>query len=328
MTEDLVPSAESAATESPESPVEETSAKREPPMEILKIITFNVASLRAAWGHGLEDYVHRTKPDILLIQETKMSASAKPSIDDMVLRGYHGYFLHAKKKGYSGTAVFTKITPLSIVKTPGISDENGRCITVEFSKFYLVNTYVVNAGQNLQFKDTKMNIFLPELRSHLESLRTKKPVIWSGDLNVAHQDIDIWMPKGHEGVAGFTPEERAWFGEFLASGWKDVFRELYPNKQQFSFFSYFSGDRMKNHGWRIDYFIVTDDLMREEGLIYDCVIDGGAGFSDHCPVSLLLDRTMILDENDLEVNNSCNEEIGVKHVKSVLDFFGAPTKND
>jgi exodeoxyribonuclease III len=184
----------------------------------------------------------------------------------------------------------------------------------------------MNAGEGLQFKDTKMNQFLPELQTHLESLRAKKPVIWAGDLNVAHQEIDIWTTTGHEQAAGFTPEERDWFSKFLANGWKDVFRELYPNKQQFSFFHFLGGERGRNHGWRIDYFIVTEDLMKSDGPVYDCVIDGGAGFSDHCPVSLIVDRKMMLGDGDLPVKGSINREIGAKPVKSVLDFFGPPKK--
>jgi exodeoxyribonuclease-3 len=155
-----------------------------------------------------------------------MSADAKPPIRFYQLKGYHGYFNHAKESGYSGTAIFTKIKPLTIRKSGGISDENGRCITAEFSHFFLVNVYVVNAGASLENLSLKTQQFLPELLAHIESLRLIKPVIWTGDFNVAHEWIDIWSTEGYDQVAGFTPDERSWFRSVLSRGYVDVFRRL------------------------------------------------------------------------------------------------------
>jgi exodeoxyribonuclease-3 len=299
-------------------------SERLPPVELLKIVTWNVASLRAAWEHGFELWVKHASPDILCLQETKMSTDAKPSVESMKISGYRAYFLHAKKKGYSGTAIYTKFEPLSIRKSDGISDPNGRCITAEFDTFFLVNTYVVNAGSELENLETKMTTFLPQLEAHIRSLRQKKRVIWTGDLNVAHQDIDIWEPDGHEKIAGFTPEERTWFGAFLGSGYKDVFRSLYPDKQQFSFFNFRGNERARNRGWRIDYFIVSEDIMNEEGLVYDCTIDMSADFSDHCPVVLLLDRAKIITGADKEVTGAAVEVLGAP--TSLMSFFSVKPK--
>jgi exodeoxyribonuclease-3 len=242
----------------------------------------------------------------------------------MKLPGYRAYFLHAKKKGYSGTAIYTKYEPLSIRKSDGITDPNGRCITAEFSTFFLVNTYCVNAGAELENLDAKMQTFLPQLEAHIRSLRAKKRVIWTGDLNIAHQDIDIWEPDGHEKIAGFTPEERQWLGRFLGSGFKDVFRELYPDKQQFTFFNFRGNERARNRGWRIDYFVVNEEMMREEGLVFDCTIDTSTDFSDHCPVALMLDRGKIMEVSDKRVTGACVEVIGGS--TSLLSFFTAKPK--
>ena len=300
---------------------EETSTKRIQPENPLTIVTFNVASLRAAWKKGFPEYVSRAKPDIICLQETKMSPTANPGIDTMKIEGYHGFFLHAQKPGYSGTAVYTKIKPISVKKSTGISDPNGRCMTVEFDKFFLINTYVVNAGEGLKNLDAKINTFLPQLKSHIDTLRKTKPVIWTGDLNVAHEDIDIWEPKGHEKIAGFTKEEREWFHEFLSENWCDVFRTLYPDRQQFSFFNFRGNARAKGHGWRIDYFIVPKEFMETEGLVYDCSINSQIDFSDHLPVALVLDRDQILTENDKPVEEWETEDICAKKGASIDDFI-------
>jgi exodeoxyribonuclease-3 len=236
-----------------------------------------------------------------------MHETSKPPIDDMKLPGYHGYFNHAQKKGYSGTAIFTKIRPLSIRKSGGISDENGRCITAEFSNFFLVTVYIVNAGASLENLAVKTEQFLPELLAHVESLRSVKPVIWTGDFNVAHEAIDLWETEGYETVAGFTPEERAWFRDLIARGYVDVFRALYPDKQQFTYFDFRGYDRAKNRGWRIDYFVVSPDLAKKDGWIHDCMIDSSTKFSDHCPIVLMLDRALSLGPSDAFVRETAVE---------------------
>lgn len=291
-----------------------------PPNEIVSITTFNVASLRAAWRQGFQEYMRKANPDIICLQETKMSANANPSIDTMKIPGYHAFFLHAKKPGYSGTAVYTKFKPKSVKKSSGISDENGRCMTVEFDKFYLVNTYVVNAGEDCKNLKTKMSSFLPELKAHIESLLPKKPVIWTGDLNVAHQEIDIWSAKGHETIAGFTKQERSWFDDFLKSGWVDVFRELYPDRQQFSFFNFRGNEKARNRGWRIDYFVMPKALM-DTGLVYDCYIEQNVDFSDHCPVTLQIDKSKILTSADEPITVACVEDISAKKSESLFFYM-------
>jgi exodeoxyribonuclease-3 len=294
-------------------------SKSPPPLDLLKIVSWNVASLRAAWDHGFELWVKDADPDILCLQETKMSPDAKPPVESMKIPGYRAYFLHAKKKGYSGTAIYTKYEPLSIRKSDGVTDPNGRCITAEFDTFFLVNTYVVNAGADLENLDAKLHTFLPQLEAHVHALRSRKRVIWAGDLNVAHREIDIWEADGHEMSAGFTPEERDRLSAFLESGYKDVFRELYPDKQQFSFFNFRGTDRARNRGCRIDYFIVSEEIMREPGLVCDCLIDTSADFSDHCPVVLLVDRGKVLTGRDRMVTGATVQVIGGP--ASLMTFF-------
>jgi exodeoxyribonuclease III len=189
-----------------------------------------------------------------------------------------------------------------------------------------VNTYVINAGAALEKLDSKVKKFLPQLEAHINDLCQRKPVIWTGDLNVAHQDIDIFTPDGHEKIAGFTPQERGWFDTFLKSGFHDVFRELYPDKQQFSFFSFKGNERARNHGWRIDYFIVSESFARQPGLIADCTIDSGVDCSDHSPVSLVLDRDKLLTADDRVVSGSFVEVIGAKARGSLMNFFSLKTK--
>jgi exodeoxyribonuclease-3 len=229
-----------------------------------------------------------------------MSPEAKPPIEKLQLPGYHGYFNHAARKGYSGTAIYTRLTPLRIMKSGGISDPNGRCITAEFSRFFLVNCYCVNAGTELQNLPAKMTQFLPELQAHIESLRDVKPVILAGDLNVAHQPIDIWSTEGFDLVAGFTAEERGWIDALLRTGnWIDAYRKLWPDKKEFTYFDFMGGDRKHNKGWRIDYFVVSKTLWP---MVSACTIDQSPKFSDHCPVVLLLDRAAALTAEDAQVS--------------------------
>ena len=181
-----------------------TLTKSEPQIvdDVLKITSYNVASLRSCWNKGFPAYVRESQPDILCIQETKMHLDTKEPLTDYKLPGYYGYFYHSKRKGLHGTAIYTKIKPLSVKPAP--LDKDGRNITMEFDKFYLLNTYVQNAGQDLEFLDYKLNEYNPKIEKWIKELEKKKPVIWAGDLNVAHEDIDIWTPDGHDTVAGFT----------------------------------------------------------------------------------------------------------------------------
>ncbi|OHT05750.1 exodeoxyribonuclease III family protein [Tritrichomonas foetus] len=294
------------------------------PSDLLKITSWNLASLNSAWEKGLRYYIKAAQPDIFCVQETKLHDKSEHPVSYYKLPGYHAYFSHAEKKGYSGTAIYTKIQPISVKISDGISDKNGRCITMEFSNFYLLNTYVINLGQDCQRKHEKLEVFNPEIEKHIQTLSKKKPVIWTGDLNVAHMPIDIWTTEGHESIAGYTNEEREWFDNFIKNNeYVDVFRELYPTKQQFSFFNYRGNAKGKNQGWRIDYFMMPKSMIKE-GLIVDCTIENG-DLSDHEPITLLLNRSMILSDADKPVEMTTCEILG-KKTKSLLNFFAAAPK--
>lgn len=296
-----------------------------PPDQIIRITSINLASIKAAWDKGLKSFVETTKPDILCFQETKLHDESKPPVEAFKLDGYQGYFNFAEKKGYSGTAIYTKIKPISVKKNQGITDTDGRCITMEFSQFYLLNSYVVNLGADLQNFDKKINHFNPEIEKYIQTLNKEKPVIWTGDLNVAHNPIDIYSTEGMNKIAGYTDEERQWFDNFIKNNdYVDVFRELYPKKQQFSFFGYRHNMKAKGYGWRIDYFMMPRSMIRDK-MIVDCTIEN-ADLSDHQPISLLLDKSMILTDNDKPVDKTDINVIGKKKAKSILSFFSEATK--
>ena len=260
--------------------------------DLVKISTTNVASIRAAWKKGFRDWVKSSCPDIICVQETKLHPKASPGIETFILEGYHGYFFDSKKAGYAGTSIYTRFKPLSVLIS--IPDEEGRAITMEFDKFYLINTYVPNAGQKLERLDYKIKEWNPSFAAYINELKNSKPVIWTGDLNVAHKDIDIFEPKGHDKSAGFTPQERTWFDQFLNTGYVDIFRQLHPESREFTYFTYIGNAKARGKGWRIDYFIKYQNQISDD-LIHDCFIEKG-DFSDHVPCSLILKRNLF--END------------------------------
>ena len=263
---------------------------KDDPEDLIKIVTMNVTSLRNSWSKGISQYIQETEADIVCMQETKMYDGANVPTSTFQIPNFHGYFFHAvAKKGYAGTAIYTKFEPLSVQQS--WNDQNGRCITMEFEKFYLVNTYVPNAGDKLQNLSSKIQTWEPRLAEHLAELSQTKPPIWCGDLNVAHKDIDIFKPEGHEKTAGFTPEERTWFDNFLKSGYVDVFRKLYPDKQEFTFFSFRGGARQANRGWRLDYFVIPQNVW-DSGIVSDCRIENGPTYTDHLPLSLFLKKEL------------------------------------
>lgn len=246
----------------------------------MKLISWNVNGFRACLGKGFEDFFKAEDADIFCLQETKM----QPGQAEFAPEGYHQYWYSAEKKGYSGTAVFTKKKPLSVAYGLGIRehDTEGRVITLEFEGFYLVTVYTPNAQRDLARLDYRMN-WEDAFRGYLKSLDEKKPVILCGDLNVAHEEIDLKNPKSNRHSAGFSDEERGKFTELLSSGFTDTFRRLYPDKVQYSWWSYMMKAREKNVGWRIDYFVISDrlrDVLRDS-MILDQVMG-----SDHCPVML------------------------------------------
>ncbi len=248
----------------------------------MKLISWNVNGIRACVNKGFKDFFETINADIFCIQETK----CQPEQIDLNFEGYHAYWNSAERKGYSGTAIFTKIEPISVIYGIGIEehDKEGRVITLEFEDFFMVNIYTPNAKRTLERLDYRQ-VWEDEIRNYLVNLNKIKPVIMCGDLNVAHEEIDLKNPKSNRGNAGFTDEERAKMTELLNVGFVDSFRFLYPEKTDcYSWWSYMGKAREKNVGWRIDYFIVSNDIKDKikEAMIYPEVMG-----SDHCPIGLI-----------------------------------------
>lgn len=247
----------------------------------MKLISWNVNGLRAALNKGFTEFFNEIDADIFCIQETKMQEGQA----EVFFEGYNQYWNSAEKKGYSGTAIFTKVKPLSVAYGINIEehDKEGRVITLEFEKFYLVNIYTPNSKRELERLDYRM-IWEDEVKSYLKKLDENKPVIMCGDLNVAHQEIDIKNPKTNRRNAGFTDEERNKMTLLLDDGFTDTFRYVYPDKKDaYSWWSYMGNARAKNVGWRIDYFIVSNSIRDE---IKDACIYPEIMGSDHCPVGV------------------------------------------
>ena len=250
----------------------------------MQFISWNVNGLRACVGKGFVDYFHQLDADFFCLQETKLQ-EGQIQLD---LPGYEQYWCYAEKKGYSGTAIFAKHSPLSFTTGIGIEelDNEGRVITLEYEKFYLVTCYTPNAQRGLARLDHRMK-WEDGFRAYLKTLDEKKPVILCGDLNVAHKEIDLKNPSSNRGNAGFSDEERGAFTALLDSGFTDSFRHLYPDVTgAYSWWSYMFNARANNAGWRIDYFVVSDRLA---GAIQDATIHPEIMGSDHCPVGLILD---------------------------------------
>ena len=250
----------------------------------MKLVSWNVKPLRACLKKGFLESVTALNPDVICLQETKMERGQA----QVELPGYHEFWNSAEKKGYSGTAVFTRQKPLSVCYGMDIErhDHEGRLITLEFSEFWLVNCYTPNAQDGLARIDYRME-WEDDLRSYLMSLDQTKPVVYCGDLNVAHEEIDLKNPKTNRGNAGFSDQEREKMTALLSSGFADTFRRLYPERTgAYSWWSYRFHARENNAGWRIDYFIVSERLMER---VKDASIHTEVFGSDHCPVSLELD---------------------------------------
>ena len=250
----------------------------------MKLISWNVNGLRAVMQKGFMDSFKKLNADIFCLQETKLQEGQI----NIELDGYNIYRNYAEKKGYSGTAIFTKKEPININYGIGIEehDKEGRIITLEYDKFYLVNCYTPNAKRELERLDYRM-IWEDEIRKYLKKLDNIKPVIYCGDLNVAHNEIDLKNPKTNVGNAGFTNEEREKMTQLLQSGFIDSFRYLYPEKtDSYSWWSYMFHAREKNVGWRIDYFIISDRIKDK---LKDSIIHPEIMGSDHCPVEIDID---------------------------------------
>ncbi len=249
----------------------------------MKLISWNVNGLRACLNKGFLESMTKVNPDVICLQEIKMM-KGQAEID---LPDYYEYWNSAEKKGYSGTAVFSKTEPIHVQFGMGIAahDTEGRLITLEYDQFYLVNCYTPNVKRELTRLPYRME-WEDDFRKYLKELEKKKPVVLCGDLNVAHQDIDIKNYRSNHGNAGFTAEERGKLTELLASGFVDSFRYFYPKQQDaYSWWSYMAGVRERNVGWRIDYFIVSESFLEH---VQDAKIHQDIWGSDHCPVELLL----------------------------------------
>ncbi len=250
----------------------------------MKLISWNVNGLRAAVTKGFMESFNELDADIFCLQETKL----QPDQISLELPGYEQYWNSAVKKGYSGTAVFTRIKPLSVTNGIGIEehDQEGRVITAEYENFYLVCCYTPNSQRELARLEYRMT-WEDAFHNYLLELDKKKPVILCGDLNVAHQEIDLKNPKTNRKNAGFSDEERAKMTELLESGFTDTFRHLYPDAiEQYSWWSYMGKARERNTGWRIDYFITSKRL---DDKIQEAKIHQQIFGSDHCPVELVID---------------------------------------
>ncbi len=250
-------------------------------MKDLKLVSWNVNGLRAAVGKGFMDFFRSVDADIFALQETKLQEGQI----ELDTAGYYDYWNYADKKGYSGTAVFTKEKPLSVFFGMGIDehDHEGRLITLEFENFYFIGGYVPNAQNELKRIDYRMS-WEDDFRAYAAGLAKKKPVVFCGDLNVAHEEIDLKNPKTNRGNAGFSDEERGKFTELLNAGFTDAFRYLYPDKAgAYTWWSYRMNARAKDVGWRIDYFVVSDSVKEN---IKEFIIHKDVFGSDHCPVEL------------------------------------------
>ena len=250
----------------------------------MKFISWNVNGFRACLNKGFGDFFTNEDADFFCIQESKM----QPGQAEFETPNHHQFWYSAEKKGYSGTAIFAKHEPLSVRYGLGIDEHDhvGRAIKIEYENFYLLNVYTPNSQRELTRLDYRMT-WEDALREYMMELDKHKPVIYCGDLNVAHEEIDLKNPKTNHFSAGFTDQERGKFSELLASGFSDTFRSLYPEKIEYSWWSYMFQARAKNVGWRIDYFVVSNRILDK---VKEAKIHTEIMGSDHCPVSIEIDK--------------------------------------
>lgn len=250
----------------------------------IKFISWNVNGIRACCDKGFREAFKQLDADFFCLQETKMQEGQL----DLQFEGYQSYWNYAEKKGYSGTAIFTRHQPLSVSYGIGVEehDHEGRVVTLEMENFYLVTVYVPNSQDELRRLDYRMT-WEDAFLAYIKRLEAKKPVIFCGDLNVAHQEIDLKNPKTNRRNAGFTDEERAKFSHLLSTGFTDTFRYFYPDRKDiYSWWSYRFKAREKNAGWRIDYFVTSESLNDK---LVDAKIHTEVYGSDHCPVELVME---------------------------------------
>lgn len=249
-----------------------------------KLISWNVNGLRACVGKGFTDFFNKIDADVFCLQETKVSEGQI----EFAPEGYNCYWNYAEKKGYSGTAIFTKEAPLNVTYGMGIEehDHEGRIITLEFDNYYMITVYTPNSKRELERLDYR-EVWEDDFRAYVNKLRESKPVVLCGDLNVAHKEIDLKNPKTNHHSAGFTDEERNKMTKLLESGFVDTFRHFYPDvTERYSWWSYMFKAREKNAGWRIDYFLTSEELTDK---LVSADIHHDIMGSDHCPVELVID---------------------------------------
>jgi len=259
-------------------------AKKSADQKTLRLVSWNVNGIRAILQKNFFEFFPQENPDILCLQETK----AHPGQVNLELPGYHMFWNSAKRPGYSGVAVFSRVEPLTVVSGIGIDkhDQEGRVLTLEFNDFYLVNVYTPNSGQELARLPYRSEEWDPEFLNYVCGLQKTKPVVFCGDLNVAHQEIDLARPNSNHQNAGFTDQERAGFDNIVSQGFLDTFRTLHPDTTDaYSWWSYRMKARERNVGWRIDYFCVSPTLQAH---VAKAEILNGVLGSDHCPVALEL----------------------------------------
>ncbi|WP_204936757.1 exodeoxyribonuclease III [Methanococcus maripaludis] len=249
----------------------------------MKMLSWNVNGIRACLKNGFMDFLERESPDIMCIQETKVQSGQV----QLGLDGYFQYWNYAERKGYSGTAIFTKIKPNNVILGMENSEHNneGRVITLEFDEYYLVNVYTPNSQRGLTRLEYRQK-WDEDFLGYIKTLETKKPVVFCGDLNVAHKEIDLKNPKTNVKNAGFTPEERSGFDNIVNSGFLDTFREFNKEPDNYSWWSYRFSARAKNIGWRIDYFCISK-ILRDN--LKDAFIMPEVMGSDHCPVGIIFE---------------------------------------
>lgn len=250
----------------------------------MKLVSWNVNGIRSVLTKGFHEFLAEAQADIVCLQETK----ARPEQVGAEFDGYHTFWNSAVKPGYSGTAIFTKVPPISVQYGIGMDhhDKEGRVITAEYETFFLVNVYVPNSQRELTRLEYRTKSWGPDFLKFLKELEKKNPVVFCGDLNVAHKEIDLARPKGNLKNAGFTPEERADFDLVVSAGFLDTFREFQPEGGHYTWWSYMNGARGRNIGWRIDYFCISPALRPR---LKDAFIWPHIMGSDHCPVGIVLD---------------------------------------
>jgi exodeoxyribonuclease-3 len=255
-------------------------------MSKLKLVSWNVNGIRSVAGKGFFDWLNKDGGDIVCLQETKIDASA---LNDTLrkAKGYTSYWSHAQKKGYSGVAIYTKEAPLLVTEGLGVShlDTEGRMLTAEYADFILMNIYFPNGAQSQERLDFKMEFYEAFLK-HINKLRTKgKRIIFCGDVNTAHKEIDLARPKANEKISGFLPQERAWMDKLVNHGYIDTFRAVNQEPHNYSWWHMRSAARERNVGWRIDYFFLAPELEKN---LHNATIESHVMGSDHCPVTLEL----------------------------------------